>query len=346
MIKIKTEKWGVFTLGKIFEHISQGNRLRKLDQIPGACPFVMSGTTNAGIVAFIGNPVNNFPANSLTIDIFGNVFYRDYEFSASDDVGVYWSDKQISKSAMLFICAVIRKKLGERPFSDKLRSSQSLGIEIRLPVTQDDQPDFDYMDGYMSEIIKSAKMQVHALSQADKGGHKVNISGWQKFHLYDDGLFTIDMGTKLDKVKMTEINPSVNFIGRANANNGITTSVDTISGIKPYDAGNMTLSLGGEYLGSCFVQPKPFYTSQNVVVLMPLWDMPFEVKMFIATMVFKESQTYYKAFVNELNRHIKKGFSFWLPVTSSRTPDWQHMEGFMRKKINDASTFISSTYKL
>lgn len=53
----------------------------------------------------------------------------------------------------------------------------------------------------------------------------------------------------MDKVKMTELNPEVNFLGRAN-NNGITTRVDKIMGVEPYEAGNMTLSLGGEYLGS------------------------------------------------------------------------------------------------
>lgn len=50
----------------------------------------------------------------------------------------------------------------------------------------------------------------------------------EKFHLYDDSLFSIDMGTKLDRVKMTETHPSVNFVGRANTNNGITACVDAI----------------------------------------------------------------------------------------------------------------------
>ena len=103
----------------------------------------------------------------------------------------------------------------------------------------------------------------------------------------------------------------------------------------------MTVSLGGEYLGSCFIQPKPFYTSQNVIVLIPKWDMPFAVKEFIATMIFKESQTYYKAFVEELNRHIKTGFSFWLPVTSAGKPNWGYIEEFMNDKIAVAIKYLT-----
>ena len=71
----------------------QGRRLKKDDQLPGNIPFVMAGTTNTGVVNYISNPVSKFPKNSITIDIFGNVFYRDYDFGAGDDTGVYWNDK-------------------------------------------------------------------------------------------------------------------------------------------------------------------------------------------------------------------------------------------------------------
>ena len=67
-------------------------------------------------------------------------------------------------------------------------------------------------------------------------GYKIDTSKWKKFHLYDDNLFEIDSGTKLDRVKMTDYKPSVNFVGRANANNGATDYIDVIPGLKPYDA--------------------------------------------------------------------------------------------------------------
>ncbi|NCC69234.1 MAG: hypothetical protein EOM14_13770 [Clostridia bacterium] len=92
----------------------QGRRLKKDDQIPGTIPFVMAGTTNSGVVNYISNPVARFPKNSITVDIFGNVFYRDFEFGAGDDTGVYWNDnegKEYSKEAMLFFAIVIAKSL-------------------------------------------------------------------------------------------------------------------------------------------------------------------------------------------------------------------------------------------
>lgn len=85
-------EFGEFTYKSIFNKIVQGRRLKKDDQILGNIPFVMAGTTNTGVVNYISNPVASFPKNSITIDIFGNTFYRDYDFGAGDDTGVYWDD--------------------------------------------------------------------------------------------------------------------------------------------------------------------------------------------------------------------------------------------------------------
>ena len=103
--------------------------------------------------------------------------------------------------------------------------------------------------------------------------NKINVFGWKRFNLYDDNLFTIDSGNKFDKAKMTNVNPKINFVSRSNNNNGISCVVDKIDNIEPYKAGNMTIALGGAYLGSCFIQENDFYTSQNVNVLIPKWNM-------------------------------------------------------------------------
>ena len=141
---------------------------------------------------------------------------------------------------------------------------------------------------------------------------------------------------------MTDYKPSVNFVGRANANNGVTDYIDAIPGLKPYDAGLMTISLGGEYLGSCFVQDKPFYTSQNVNVLIPKRPMSDACKRFIGTVIFRESQLHYKAFSDELNRHMKRDFSILLPALPDDTPDFSYMETYMKGAGKHIDAVLSS----
>ena len=153
--RVDISKWGTFAISELFSHIQQGKRLKKHDQVEGNIPFVMAGRTNTGVANYIANPIVMFPKNSITIDIFGNTFYREYEFSAGDDTGVYWNTKQTySKNVMLFLVVVIQKAIQESfDFSDKLRSSKSLDIAISLPITANNTPNWQYMEDYMSNIF-------------------------------------------------------------------------------------------------------------------------------------------------------------------------------------------------
>lgn len=151
----KNIEWGEFSYKSIFNKIVQGRRLKKDDQLSGDIPFVMAGITNAGVVNYISNPVANFPKNSITIDIFGNTFYRDYDFGAGDDTGVYWnSEKKYSKETMLFLATSMEKSIsGKFDFGNKLRSSQSLNFKMLLPV-KNNQPNYALMETLISAVQK------------------------------------------------------------------------------------------------------------------------------------------------------------------------------------------------
>lgn len=144
-----------FTYNSVFNKIVQGRRLKKDDQIPGNIPFVMSGTTNNGIVNFVSNPVASFPQNSITLDIFGNAFYRNYAFGAGDDTGVYWNNQiNYSKNAMLFLTTAMEKSIkGKYSYGKKLRSSQSHDFVMQLPA-KNDKPDFEIMENLISAVQK------------------------------------------------------------------------------------------------------------------------------------------------------------------------------------------------
>ena len=153
-------KWGgvaskFTTLETLFDNIKQGRRLKKEDQKDGLVPFVMAGVTNTGVINHISNPVVTFPKNSITVDIFGNTFYRNYDFGAGDDTGVYWNkSKEYSQSVMLYFAASISKSLrGRFSYGKKLRSSQSLKFKINLPAVND-RIDYEFMENFIKAIEK------------------------------------------------------------------------------------------------------------------------------------------------------------------------------------------------
>lgn len=164
---LESVEWDNFTLSQIFNRIEQGRRLKKDDQILGEIPFVMAGVTNTGVVNYISNPVASFPANSITVDIFGNAFYRSYAFGAGDDTGIYWNDEiEYSPRAMIFLTSVISKSLlGKYSYGSKLRSSQSFGFKIRLPV-QNGQINLDFMEKFVAELEARRTAELEAYLSA------------------------------------------------------------------------------------------------------------------------------------------------------------------------------------
>ena len=185
--KLRAVKWGEFKYKEVFNRIEQGRRLKKDDQIDGTIPFVMSGTTNAGVVNYISNPVASFPKNAITIDIFGNTFYRNYAFGAGDDTGVYWNDATAySSNAMLFFAVAMQKSMmGRFSYGKKLRSSQSEDFTMHLPVTDDGAIDFDFMESFIAELEAARVAELEAERVAELSAY-LTVSGLDNYELSSD----------------------------------------------------------------------------------------------------------------------------------------------------------------
>lgn len=185
--KLRAVKWGEFKYKEVFNRIEQGRRLKKDDQIDGTIPFVMSGTTNAGVVNYISNPVASFPKNAITIDIFGNTFYRNYAFGAGDDTGVYWNDATAySSNAMLFFAVAMQKSMmGRFSYGKKLRSSQSEDFTMHLPVTDDGAIDFDFMESFIAELGAERVAELEAERVAELSAY-LTVSGLDNYELSSD----------------------------------------------------------------------------------------------------------------------------------------------------------------
>ena len=358
-MQVNTSNWHAFKISDIFETQSKGKKL----QVPtganvpvkdlvenGSTPRITATGINNGIYGFYdycGNKQKDYRVfnNFISVSFLGTVFYQENE--ASLDMKIHClkpKDVTLNKYTGHFLVSAIKSSLKKSSYADQISSTVLPLMVINLPVDDKGNPDWKYMEQYIKNFEVKANTKINNLQDIKKyNRHKINITNWTKYHLYDIELFYIDAGTKMDKVKMTDNNPTINFVGRANNNNGVTMCVDRTDDV-PYKAGYMTLSLGGEYLGSCFIQDKEFYTSQNVVVLIPKWDMPDTIKQFIAASVFKEARSHYKAFDDELNRHIKTDFSFYLPTVNNH-PDWEYMDNYMKRLEVKANIIIDSLYK-
>lgn len=340
------------TLDKIFT-ITYGVNLELYrliqDDSEESINFVSRTKSNNGVSARVlrVEGIEPNPANTLSIALTGSVlevFYQEEEYYSGRDIAYLTPIDPMDKWTMLTYCTIIR--------ANQFRYCQGRGANTtvgtllvpdrdeisKFPIYKvlpdvSDIPDYFLQEGYekacwyMDYIDRDAFEKKYA-GRATEASLKLNTEKWKEFHLYD--FFKIDSGNKFDRSKMTMGAPTVNFIGRSSEKNGVTAFVDEIEGVEPYQPGYLTVALGGEYIGSCFIQDYPFYTSQNVNVLIPLVEMDNYVKLFIAHLIRFESASNYKAFARELNSHIKTDFVIKLPTKNNRIPDFDFMSDYIK----------------
>jgi hypothetical protein len=147
--------WKAFNLKKLFDSATRGRRLKSSDRIVGNLPFVTAGETNMGISGFIGNDVQVFPKNTITIDMFGSAKYRNYMYGADDHVAVIHTEK-LDEFSALFTASSIHKSAhaGQFDYSRNFYATDADNLIISLPVKEDGNIDYDFMKNLMSAIQK------------------------------------------------------------------------------------------------------------------------------------------------------------------------------------------------
>jgi hypothetical protein len=161
-------------------------------------------------------------------------------------------------------------------------------------------------------------------------------------------MFNVEYGNKFDLNKMKQMSKregGINFVNRSSRNCGVSAIVAPAPNERPYDAGNITVSLGGTKLLSSFVQPEPFYTGQNVAVLTPKEAMSFAEKLYICLCI-RHNRFRYTAFGREANRTLR---TLLIP-DRSEFPRWlsecdvtQLEERYARPQISDSTMELTPT---
>jgi hypothetical protein len=131
-----------------------------------------------------------------------------------------------------------------------------------------------------------------------------------------NAIFDIEYGNQFDLNKMEVKKKGINFVSRSSKSLGVVAQVEKIQGVEPYPRGLITVTLGGTYLLSSFVQQENFYTAQNIKVLIPKRKMGFVEKIFYC-LVISKNRFRYSSHGREANTSLDN-----LLVPSSIPIDW------------------------
>lgn len=116
-------------------------------------------------------------------------------------------------------------------------------------------------------------------------------------------LFTLSQGNSFELMNMELSNNSgINFVSRTAQDNGVVAQVCADDIVKPFQAGVITVALGGSVL-SAFVQLKPFYTAFHIAVLTPKVDLTLQEKLYYCMCI--QANAYRYSYGRQANKTLK-----------------------------------------
>ena len=309
--------------------------------------FINSGVEGQGIIGMTDREAKIFGSNTITIDFWGNAYYRDFEYKMATHNHVFSLTGDVIKNRIVGLYLVTTMSYMKKLFSYNNMGTWSKIKEqyIHLPITQSNEIDFAFMESRIREMEESRIREMEAY---------LKVAGFEDCELTEEeqeALTTIKskrlkeytIGTLYDKKELknrpfdkrtdTRQTPDDTYnlplVNAKNGDNGI-----MFYGHKDkFDSIEMSIDIvqnGAIATGNVYPQP------QRTGVL---WD-AYLIKS-IGYSDTRESLIYVSAAIEKC---IKKKFSYeckatwnrvcheriWLPVTSTGSIDYKFMETYIR----------------
>ncbi len=295
-------------------------------------PVISGITVNNGIYYYTDDIPNKDEVfeDCLTIttrgEYSGTLFYHKGKFVLANNI-LTLPFANTNELTSLFLKVSI-EKLGYGGYDNYPRKEVLVNDRIKLPVTPDGQPDWDYMESYMKDVMEESEKALSNLKKADDTKHLIDVSGWGEFDiakLFDMSLPKGDLQVKkVDDGDIPLITPS-------NFNNGMLQRISKYSPSTLYDKGSLTVDM----FGNAYYQEEDFFVTAHGHVNVLLSKMPLNIYTgsFLASAI--RTMFFDKYGFNEMcTQKVLKAESIWLPITSTGEPDWQYMEDYMKNIMN------------
>lgn len=338
-MEINIDNWKEFDLTYIFDEINKGTRLKKEDRRPGDTPLITAGEINNGLACYIDKNNTLFSDKCLTIDMFGNTFYRNYDFYADDNVIILKNDN-ITEGQLLFIASVISKITSGYNYKDQFRLNNVNKTKVPLPAKycvekEEYEPDWDYMEYFIKELKETNDEKLKLIKEIKPVDDEIDISDWHEFEVGE--LFNAI--TKTAKVKdFTRENykddvysiPALSSLALNNSHGFYVKKSEH----ELVDSPSLSVTSNGVNAGTVFVQTEPFAIVQDAYALIIKDHNPSkEVYLFVATTLEKLLIEKYgfneKAVWSKVKKELLPLPAIYNQEKEEYEPDWEYMKKFI-----------------
>lgn len=167
--KVKIDKWKDFLIGELFNIVKPDVlHTKDVDGDIEEIPYVVRTKFDNGIKYKVKRTKQMNPSPAGTIS-FGaenaTFFYQDEEYVSGRDI-YYIDTRKISKYACLFLVACLQTITKKYTYNYGMFPELVKKERLKLPITKDAKPDWEYMENYMKNIMDDTKAKLNILKTA------------------------------------------------------------------------------------------------------------------------------------------------------------------------------------
>lgn len=165
--KINLNNWKSFTIGKLFENIVKPPVLHTKDvtENVNGIPYVVRTKFDNGIKYNVEKNLQMQPSPAGTIS-FGaenaTFFYQEMEYVSGRDI-YYIDTRYLTKYACLFVVTCLQTIVEKYSYNYGMFPELVKKEEIKLPVNKNGEPDWEFMENYMKNIMQDTQSKLDKL---------------------------------------------------------------------------------------------------------------------------------------------------------------------------------------
>lgn len=195
---IDVSEWGEFRVGTLLNmekqiELSPIEAFNKNAPNDIKYPFYGQSSENNGIIDYyyLGEELLNNRDSAHCIMIHSNThlaYYVNTPFYLKDGHGAttIFTNEHFTELSTYFVISVLNKTMFDKFDYDMKATKEKLNdLIIKLPVTPEGQPNWNYMESYMKHIWEESEKSLSNLKKVDTTKHMINVSNWKKFKVRD-----------------------------------------------------------------------------------------------------------------------------------------------------------------
>jgi len=351
-------QWAEFRIGDLFDN-ENGDFDIQNKHINGKGDYVITaGLTNNGVLGKTDIKAKLFNKNTITVDMFGDVFFRQHKYKLVTHARVFSLIPKIEINNKIGNFVVSRMKYFSSLFGyENMCSYKKIkDFVLTLPITASGTPNYTFMERFITlleayrlreveeylqttnltdtELTKQEKNVLDLFVENEHGA--TNVLNWKEFNL--EKLF--GKATRGKRLKSDDrIKGDLPFVTAGEKDTGISAFIS--NDVHIFNENTITIDMFGSAKYRNYK-----YGADDHIAVVHTENIPKYATIFITTSVHKTSyfsgqfhygRNFYPKDADELN--------ILLPTTSTNQPDFETMQtlikGLQKLVIKDMVTYIS-----